>query len=225
MRAAQLSTLPPTPRSSLHRSARQHRRVDQNRPGPVDPDPGSTYAGGTIINGGTLQVNNNTGGRPRRYHQQRCDTADSGALVLDNLVDFEGNCGLEFNASAAITPPCAATGSAVERECLFPECERQPDLHHWRNGHMWDFTGNGLIWHQYRISPHQQRNSTVNFGSSNATFNIGTGNGALNQRNGGTTTHLGALMVAQTPSWLEEGTRRVRHHDLLYWCQEPFHRF
>jgi autotransporter-associated beta strand protein len=72
-------------------------------------------------------------------------------------------------------------------------------------GHMWDFSGtidfgtnNGSL----RIN---NDNSTFNFGSSNATFNVGTGTAGLNQRNGGTTTHFGALIGSPTSTLAGRG--------------------
>jgi len=61
-------------------------------------------------------------------------------------------------------------------------------------GHMWDFSGTVDFNTNSGFLRINNDNTTFNFGSSNATFNVGTGTGTLNQRNGGTTTHFGALI-------------------------------
>ncbi len=155
----------------------------------------NNYAGGTVINSGKLQVNNNTATGAGGITNNAATLRIQGALVLDNLVDFEGNCGLEFNGvggnNTALRGNWVGGGTV---NVYFQSANTAQTFTIGGNGHMWDFTGTVDFGTNTGFLRINNENSTVNFGSSNATFNIGTGNGALNQRNGGTTTHLGALM-------------------------------
>lgn len=155
----------------------------------------NNYAGGTIINSGTLQVNNNAAAGPGGLTNNAATLRIQGALVLDNLVDFEGNCGLEFNGvggnNTALRGNWVGGGTV---NVYFLSANTAQTFTIGGTGHMWDFTGTVDFGTNTGFLRINNENSTVNFGSSNATFNVGTGNGALNQRNGGTTTHLGALL-------------------------------
>ncbi|MGC3956864.1 MAG: autotransporter-associated beta strand repeat-containing protein [Verrucomicrobiota bacterium] len=155
----------------------------------------NSYAGGSVINNGKLQVNNNTAAGAGGLTNNAATLRIQGALVLDNLVDFVGSCGLEFNGvggnNTALRGNWVGGGTV---NVYFQSANASQTFTIGGIGHMWDFTGTVDFGTNTGFLRINNENSTVNFGSSNATFNVGTGTGSLNQRNGGTTTHLGALI-------------------------------
>ncbi len=159
----------------------------------------NTHAGGTVISGGRLQVNANaatgTGGLTNNASTLRVQ----GALVLDNVVDWSGNCGLEFNGvggnNTALRGAWSGNGTV---NVYFVSANASQTFTIGGagagGGHMWNFAGTVDFGTNSGFLRINNDNSTFNFGSSNATFNLGTGTGVLNQRNGSTTTYLGALI-------------------------------
>lgn len=159
----------------------------------------NTHAGGTVISSGRLQVNANaatgTGGLTNNAATLRVQ----GALVLDNVVDWSGNCSLEFNGvggnNTALRGAWSGNGTV---NVYFVSANASQTFTIGGagagGGHMWDFAGTVDFGTNSGFLRINNDNSTFNFGSSNATFNLGTGTGVLNQRNGSTTTYLGALI-------------------------------
>src|SRR5262249_4386738 len=117
---------------------------------------------------------------------------------LDNVVDFEGNCALELNGvggnNASLRGAWAGSGT-VNIYFLSANASQTFTMggSGAGGGWMWDFAGAVDFGANTGFLRINNDNSTFNFGSSNATFKVGTANGSLNQRNGGTTTYLGAL--------------------------------
>jgi autotransporter-associated beta strand protein len=167
-------------------------------PGQLTLGIANTYTNGTLINAGTLQVNNNAAAGTGPVTNNAAALLIQGALTLDNIVDFEGNCALDFNGVGTGNTALrgAWTGSgyvniyflAANAGTFTMGGSGSGGGHQWNFSGTLDFNTNSGSW---RIN---NDNSNFNFGSSNATFNIGTGTGALNQRNGGTVTYLGALI-------------------------------
>ncbi len=158
----------------------------------------NTYSGGTLINSGTFQVNNNTAAGTGPITNNAATLHIQGALVLDNVVNFQGICGLEFNGVGGNNTALrgAWTGNGTVSVYFVSANASQTFTMGGSGaggGHQWDFSGTVDFGTNTGFLRINNDNSTFNLGSSNATFNVGTGNGALNQRNGNTTTYLGAL--------------------------------
>lgn len=158
-----------------------------------------SYAGGSLINGGTLQVNNNTAAGSGPITNQNSTLRIQGALVLDNVYEVQGSTALEFNGVGGNNTALrgAWTGSGTVNVYFISVNASQTFTIGGAGssgGHMWNFSGTVDVGTNTGFLRINNDNTTFNFGSSNATFNLGTGNVSLNQRNGGTTTHLGALI-------------------------------
>ena len=160
-----------------------------------------TYSGGTIINSGTLSLGAATSAGTSGITNNASTLRINGALTVENIVEFNGACTVDAaNAGGNTTLRGATIGSGYVTILNVQNSTRTFTFggSGAGGGHMWDFSGtidfgtnNGSL----RIN---NDNSTFNFGSSNATFNVGTGTAGLNQRNGGTTTHFGALIGSPT---------------------------
>ncbi|HSU55970.1 MAG TPA: autotransporter-associated beta strand repeat-containing protein [Candidatus Dormibacteraeota bacterium] len=167
-------------------------------PGQLALGVANSYTNGTVINAGTFQVNNNAAAGTGPVTNNAAAMLIQGALVLDNLVDFEGNCALEFNGVGGNNTALrgAWTGSGTVNVYFLTANSGQTFTMGGSGaggGHQWNFSGTVDFGTNTGFLRINNDNSTFNFGSSNATFNVGTADAALNQRNGGTTTHLGAL--------------------------------
>jgi autotransporter-associated beta strand protein len=158
----------------------------------------NTYTGGSVINAGTLQFNNASGGGAGGITNNAAALRLNGQIVLNNTVEFNGNTALLLSGvgsgNAALRG--AWSGGGQVNITFVTQTAGQTFTIGGAGsggGHMWDFSGTVDFGANDGFLRINNDNSTFNFGSSNATFNLGTGTGTLNQRNGSTTTHLGAL--------------------------------
>lgn len=159
----------------------------------------NSYAGGTIINAGTLQFNNATGAGTGGITNNGATLRLNGQIVLNNTVEFNGNTALLLSGvgSGNASLRGAWSGAGQVNITFVTQTAGQTFTIGGAGsggGHMWDFSGTVDFGANDGFLRINNDNTTFNFGSSNATFNVGTGTGALNQRNGSTTTHLGALL-------------------------------
>jgi fibronectin-binding autotransporter adhesin len=159
----------------------------------------NSYAGGSVINAGTLQFNNASGAGAGGITNNGAALRLNGQIVLNNTVEFNGNTALLLSGvgSGNASLRGAWSGAGQVNITFVTQTAGQTFTIGGAGsggGHMWDFSGTvdfGVNDGFLRIN---NDNTTFNFGSSNATFNLGSGTGTLNQRNGSTTTHLGALL-------------------------------
>jgi autotransporter-associated beta strand protein len=159
----------------------------------------NTYAGGSVINAGTLQFNNAAGGGAGGITNNGAALRLNGAIVLNNLFEFNGNCALVLSGVGGgnVSPRGSWTGSGYVSVTFLTQNPAQVFTIGGQGnggGHMWDFAGTVDFGANDGFCRINNDNSNFNFGSSNATFNVGTGTATLHQRNGGTTTHFGALI-------------------------------
>jgi autotransporter-associated beta strand protein len=167
-------------------------------PGQLTLSVANTYSGGTVVSNGVLQVDNAAAlGTTGLTNNHGTTLRINGALTLDNVMDFSGNCTLDLASAGGNTAVRGAwSGNGYVTIVSQQNSGRTFTIggSGAGGGHMYNFSGTvdfGTNGGSFRIN---NDNSTSNFGSSNATFNVGTSTGGLNQRNGGTTTHLGALL-------------------------------
>ncbi|HEX5222383.1 MAG TPA: autotransporter-associated beta strand repeat-containing protein, partial [Verrucomicrobiae bacterium] len=167
----------------------------------------NTYTNGTVINSGTLQLNNaasaGTGGLTNHGATLRVN----GALVVDNAVHFTGVSTVELSGVGGgnIALRGSWSGDADVLVNFLTQNAGQTFTMGGSGGagggHMWDFSGTIDFGTNTGFARFNNNATSVNLGSSNATFNLGTGNLVLSQRNGNTTTHLGAL-IGGPNTWL-----------------------
>jgi fibronectin-binding autotransporter adhesin len=158
----------------------------------------NNYTNGSTINGGVLQLNVAAAAGSGGITNNGATLRVSGATTIDNQIEFTGTTGLEFTGVGSGNVPLrgAWTGNGtVNVNFLTQNASQTLSIggEGAGGGHMWDFAGTvdfGVSQGFARLN----NNSSINFGSSNATFNLGTANLIFVQRNGGTTTHLGALL-------------------------------
>jgi fibronectin-binding autotransporter adhesin len=167
-------------------------------PGVLVLSGGNNFTNGVVINAGVLQLNTGTAAGSGGITNNAATLRVSGATTVDNQINFNGACGLEFTGVGSGNVPLrgAWTGSGTVNVNFLTQNASQTFSIGGEGaggGYMWDFSGTV----NFGASPGFVRlnnNSTINLGSSNATFNLGTSNLIFVQRNGGTTTHLGALL-------------------------------
>ena len=157
----------------------------------------NTHAGGTVVSGGTLQISVagavGTGG----LTNNGSTLVVNGALTLDNVMEFNGDCTLDLASASGNT---ALRGAWTGNGTVFITNQESASRTFTiggagaGSGAMWDFAGTVDFGNNPGFLRINNDNGSYNFGSSNATFNVGTNTASLNQRNGGTTTHLGALI-------------------------------
>jgi autotransporter-associated beta strand protein len=117
---------------------------------------------------------------------------------MDNLLSFTGSCGLEFTGvgggNIALRGAWVGDGT-VNVNFLTQNASQTFSLggEGSGGGHMYDFSGT-VDFGTNRGFCRLNNNSSFNFGSSNAIFNLGTSDMTFVNRNGATTTHLGALI-------------------------------
>ncbi len=171
--------------------------VTKAGPGALTLASANTHAGGTVVSGGTLQINVagaiGTGG----LTNNGTTLVVNGALTLDNLMEFNGDCTLDLASASGNT---ALRGAWTGNGTVFITNQESASRTFTiggagaGGGAMWDFAGTVDFGNNAGFLRINNDNGNFNFGSSNATFNVGTNTASLNQRNGGTTTHLGALI-------------------------------
>jgi len=160
----------------------------------------NSYTNGSVINGGTLQLNNAAGAGTGGITNNAATLRVNGQLVVDNLVEFNGSSTVELSGvgtgNAALRGAWSGSGSVLVN--FVTQNTNQTFTLGGSGGagggYMWDFSGTISLGTNTGFVRFNNNGTTVNFGSSNATFNLGTGDAMLSQRNGGTTTHLGALI-------------------------------
>lgn len=157
------------------------------------------YTGGTVISGGTLQAGNNAAFGNEGITNNSATFRVQGALTISSIMEWNGNTTLELSGvgggNAALRGAWVGSGY-VTATFLSQNAAQVLTIGGAGSGggHMWDFSGTVDFGANDGFLRINNDNTTFNFGSSNATFNVGTGTGTLLQRNGGTTTHLGALI-------------------------------
>jgi autotransporter-associated beta strand protein len=163
----------------------------------------NTHLGGSVINAGTLQFNNAAGGGAGGITNNGATLRLNGQIVLNNLFHFTGNSDILLSSvgSGNAAARGAWSGDGYVRVNFLTQTAGQTFTIGGQGnggGHMWDFSGTVDFGTNSGFLRINNDNSSFNFGSSNAVFNIGTADGALNQRNGSTVTHLGALLGGPT---------------------------
>lgn len=157
----------------------------------------NSYAGGSAITQGTLQLNTagaaGTGGITNHAATLRVN----GATTVDNALAWAGACALELSGVGSGNAPLrgAWTGEGtVTVNFLKQNTSQTLSLggEGAGGGTMWDFSGT-LDLGASRGFCRLNNNASINFGSSNALFHLGSGDVTFYQRNGGTTTYLGGL--------------------------------
>ena len=167
----------------------------------------SSYTNGTVINGGTLQLNNAAGAGTGGITNNSATLRVNGQLVVDNVVDYNGNSTIELSGvgTGNVALRGAWSGSGDVLVNFVTQSANQTftmgGSGGFGGGHMWDFSGTIDFGTNTGFARFNNNATSVNLGSSNATFSLGTGNLMLSQRNGNTTTHLGALMGGPN-TWL-----------------------
>jgi autotransporter-associated beta strand protein len=176
--------------------------------GQLTLNPANSYTNGTIINSGTLQLNAagsaGTGGITNNGAVVRLNTA----IVPNVPIDFTGTCRVELSGvgggNAGFQNDWSGSGTVLVNFLTQNAAQTFSMGGSGNGGDMWDFSGTldlGTNSGNFRFN----NNESYNLGSSNATFNLGTGDARLWQRNGNTTTHLGALLGG--PNTRLEGRR------------------
>jgi fibronectin-binding autotransporter adhesin len=157
----------------------------------------NTYTNGTVISNGVLQFNNSTGAGAGIITNMGATLRFNGVLTVNNTLQFNGPSKLELSGvgSGNMALRGAWSGVAtVDVNFLTQNASQTLSLGGEGNdgGSMSNFfgavnfgTNSGFV----RLN----NNETFNIGSSNVTFNLGTSNLSFSQRNGNTTTYLGAL--------------------------------
>jgi autotransporter-associated beta strand protein len=159
----------------------------------------NTHTNGTVINAGTLQLNNAAGAGTGGVTNNGASLRINGALVVDNPLNFSGATTVELSGvgagNIALRGSWSGSGSVLVN-FLTQNTNQTFTLGGLGggNGHMWDFSGTVDLGTNTGFARFNNSSTSANFGSSNATFHLGTGDAMLSQRNGGTTTHLGALL-------------------------------
>jgi autotransporter-associated beta strand protein len=158
----------------------------------------NNYAGGSIISAGTLAFANNNGAGSAGITNVGSTVRLNGQLVIDNVIDFSGNCTVELNnvgsGNASLRGAWSGNGNVLIN--FITQNTNQTFTIGGQGaggGNMDAFTGTVSFGTNAGFFRLNNDNASFNFGSSNATFDVGTGTGILNQRNGGTTNNLGAL--------------------------------
>jgi len=158
----------------------------------------NTHTNGSVVNGGRLALANATSAGTGGITNNGATLRVNGALVVDNIVEFNGTCNVEVSSlgggNAALRGSWYGNGT-VNITILDTNVAQTFTIggQSASGGNMDNFFGTvdfGTNTGNLRLN---NDNSTFNFGSSNAAFNLGTGTGSFNQRNGGTTNYLGAL--------------------------------
>ncbi|MFM2083003.1 MAG: hypothetical protein RL380_1694 [Verrucomicrobiota bacterium] len=160
----------------------------------------NTHTGGDIINAGTLTFTTATAPGPvaAGITNNGATLRVVGATVIDHVIEFNGNCGVEFTGVAA--------GNVVLRGAWFGSGNVLVNFLVQNagqtftiggggqgGGNMANFSGTVDFGTNSGFMRLNNDNSTFNTGSANATFNLGTGSGTMLHRNGGTYVYLGAL--------------------------------
>jgi autotransporter-associated beta strand protein len=172
-------------------------RLTKTAPGTLILTAGNTYTNGTIISNGVVQFNNSTGPGIGGITNYGGTVRFSGALTVNNPLNFNGNSGLELTGVSSGNIALRGSwsgGGTVLVNFLTQNSGQTFSIGGEGNdgGTMSNFFGTvsfGTNTGFVRLN----NNETFNLGSSNATFDLGTGNVLFSQRNGNTKTYLGAL--------------------------------
>lgn len=171
--------------------------LTKSGPGRLALNAANAYSGGTILSAGTLQVETTGSLGTAGLTNSGATLRINGGFAVDNIMEWNGTSTLDLaNAAGNTATRGAWIGSGTVNIVNLENATRTFTIggNGAGGGHMFDFSGIvdfGTNDGFFRIN---NDNGNFNFGSSNATFNVGTGLGTLNQRNGGTTTYLGALI-------------------------------
>lgn len=172
--------------------------LTKSGPGTLILSAANSYAGGTVVSNGVLQINAATSAGSAAITNIAGTFRVNGALVVDNAMEFDGASTLEFNGvgSGNVALRGAWNGSGTVNASFLTQNSSQTFSIGGEGaggGTMSGFSGtvnfgtnSGFV----RLN----NNGTYNLGSPNATFNLGTGTLSFSQRNGNTTTDLGALI-------------------------------
>lgn len=193
--------------------------LTKSGPGTLVLAAANSYAGGTVVSNGVLQINAATSAGSATVTNVAGTFRVNGALVVDNAMEFDGNTALEFNGvgSGNVALRGAWSGGGTVNVNFLTQNSSQTFSIGGEGaggGTMSGFSGtvnfgtnSGFV----RLN----NNSTYNYGSPAATFNLGTGSLTFLQRNGGTgTTFLGALMGG--PNTRLSGARNDVHGLITY---------
>jgi fibronectin-binding autotransporter adhesin len=166
-------------------------------PGTLIIPAANNYSGGTVISNGVLQINANNGAGSAAITNEGGILRVIGTLTVDNIMQFDGACAIEVNGAGTGNVPLRGAwsgGGTVNVNFITQNASQTFSIggEGAGGGNMANFygtvnfgTNSGFV----RLN----NNATFNLGSSNATFNLGTGTVSFSQRNGPSTTYLGAL--------------------------------
>jgi autotransporter-associated beta strand protein len=166
-------------------------------PGTLILTAANSYTNGTVISNGVLQFNSATGPGIGGVTNNGGTVRFSGAIIVDNPLNFNGATRLEFtgvgSGNVALRGSISGSGN-IDVNLLTQNASQTLSLggEGADGGSMSNFFGTinfGTNIGFVRFN----NNESHNFGSSNATFNLGTGSVLLSQRNGNTINYLGGL--------------------------------
>ena len=166
-------------------------------PGVLTLSSANTYTNGTIISNGVVQFNNSTGPGFGGITNYDATVRFSGALTVNNSLNFNGNAKLELTGVSSGNIALRGSwsgGGTVLVNFLTQNAGQTFSIGGEGNdgGTMSNFFGT-VSFGTHTGFVRLNNNEPFNVGSSNATFDLGTGNLLFSQRNGNTTTYLGAL--------------------------------
>jgi fibronectin-binding autotransporter adhesin len=159
----------------------------------------NSYTNGTTINAGTLALGNTSAAGTSGITNNGATLRVNGAIVIDNIVEFNGNANVLFSGVGAGNVVLRGSwyGDGIVNVNFLTQNPLQTFTIGGQSstgGNMDNFFGTVDFGTNSGFLRINNDNSTFNFGSPNAIFDVGTGTGTLVQRNGGTTTHLGGLI-------------------------------
>jgi autotransporter-associated beta strand protein len=157
----------------------------------------NSYAGGTVISNGTLQLNIAGAAGSGGITNTGAILDVNGAIAADNILAF--NADSQIQLSGVGSGNVALRGAWIGTNTVTANFVTQNTSQTLSiggegagGGTMNDFAGT-LNLGTNRGYCRLNNNATINLGSPNAIFNLGTGDVTFYQRNGGTITQLGAL--------------------------------
>lgn len=160
----------------------------------------NNYTNGTVISAGVLQLNNAGGAGTGPITINGTTLAVNGQLVVNNAVEFNGPCNLQLSGvgSGNVALRGAWSGSGTVVATFLTQNAAQTFTIGGDGGSgggaMDGFSGTLDLGSNTGFCRLNNSSTTVNFGSENAIFDLGTGDMLFSQRNGATTTYLGALL-------------------------------
>jgi autotransporter-associated beta strand protein len=170
--------------------------LTKSGPGTLSLSSPNDYAGGTLIEQGTLRINASGVAGSGAITNKNSTLLVGSAISFGNVLHFTGTCTVDLNNAGGNT----ALNGAWSGEGTVDIINQQNSTRTFTiggngtGGYLWDFSGTINMGTNDGTLRFNDGGGSFNLGSSNAVFNLGSGTAILRGRNGGVTVHLGALL-------------------------------